>query len=397
MFPASTPAWGAHRGLSLHGPSRDNLVREHEGFVKAAIFTPVPYMGPAPRGSWPVPTSEFSVEVAERSVETSLEQFELADQLGFDWVTVAEHHFAPMSLTPNPMIMAGALTQRVKHAKIALLGATIPILNPVRVAEEFAMLDTLTSGRVIAGMLRGTSNEYVTYATNPSESRERFEEALELIVKAWTEPQPFGWQGRYYEYRAISIWPRPVQQPHPPIYMSGSSPESGDFAARNHLKLGFAVTTVPLASEAAKHYRKQAHAYGWTPVPEDVLYRLTVHVADTDEQAMDDLNASGAGAVRAGFALSNRVLDDTVANLGYYGRDVINQRGRLQPHTLEDRIALGQLLAGGPETVVRQIREVRDALGCGILDLIFQPVGRDKTLKAIELFGTKVLPAIRDL
>jgi alkanesulfonate monooxygenase SsuD/methylene tetrahydromethanopterin reductase-like flavin-dependent oxidoreductase (luciferase family) len=363
--------------------------------MQAAIFTPVPYMGPAPRGIWPVPTDGFSAEVAERSVEASLEQFELADQLGFDWVTVAEHHFAPMSLTPNPMVMAGALTQRVKRAKIALLGANIPILNPVRVAEEFAMLDAMTGGRVVAGMLRGTSNEYVTYATNPAESRERFEEALELIVRAWTEPQPFGWQGRYFEYRTISIWPRPVQQPHPPIFMSGSSPESGEFAARNHLSLGFAVTTVPLASKAAQHYRSQAETFGWSPSPEDVLYRLTVHVADTDEEAMEDLQASGA--MRAGFALSNRVLDDTVANLGYYGRDVVNQRGRLQPHTLEERIALGQLLAGRPDTVIAQIRAIRDAIGCGILDLIFQPVGRDKQLKAIELFGTKVLPRIRDL
>ncbi|MBV8717282.1 MAG: LLM class flavin-dependent oxidoreductase [Chloroflexi bacterium] len=366
--------------------------------MEAAIFTPVPYMGPAPRGTWPVPTSNFSVEVAERSMATSLAQFELADQLGFDWVTVAEHHFAPMSLTPNPMVMAGALTQRVKNAKIALLGANVPILNPVRVAEEFAMLDTLTSGRVVAGMLRGTSNEYVTYHVNPAESRERFEEALELIVKAWTEPQPFGWQGRYFEYRAISIWPRPVQKPHPPIYMSGSSPESGEFAARNHLKIGFAVTTLPLASNAAAYYRSQATSlYGWTPSATDVLYRLTVHVADTDEQAMDDLVATGANELRAGFALSNRVLDDTVANLGYYGRDVVNQRGRLQPHTLADRIELGQLLAGSPETVLSQIRAIRDSLGCGILDLIFQPVGADKLRKAIELFGTKVLPAMRDL
>jgi alkanesulfonate monooxygenase SsuD/methylene tetrahydromethanopterin reductase-like flavin-dependent oxidoreductase (luciferase family) len=365
--------------------------------VKAAIFTPVPYMGPAPRGMWPVPTNSFSTEVAERSMQASLEQFEMADQLGFDWVTVAEHHFAPMSLTPNPMVMAGALTQRVKHAKIALLGANIPILNPVRVAEEFAMLDTLTGGRVVAGMLRGTSNEYVTYATNPSESRERFEEALELIVRSWTEPQPFGWQGRYFEYRAISIWPRPVQQPHPPIYMSGSSPESGEFAARNHLSLGFAVTTLPLASKAAAYYRDQCSVYGWTPTPDDVLYRLTVHVADTDEQAMEDLTASGAGELRAGFAMSNRVLDDTVANLGYYGRDMLNQRGRLQPHTLPDRIALGQLLAGGPETVLKQIDVIRESLGCGILDLIFQPVGRDKMLNAIDLFGTKVLPRLRDL
>jgi alkanesulfonate monooxygenase SsuD/methylene tetrahydromethanopterin reductase-like flavin-dependent oxidoreductase (luciferase family) len=365
--------------------------------VKAAIFTSVPYMGPAPRGMWPVPSETFSAEIAARSMDSSLEQFELADQLGFDWVTLAEHHFAPMSLTPNPMVMAGALTQRVKHAKIALLGANIPILNPVRVAEEFAMLDALTGGRVVAGMLRGTSNEYVTYATNPAESRERFEEALELIVKAWTEPQPFGWQGRFYEYRTISIWPRPVQQPHPPIYMSGSSPESGEFAARHHISLGFAFTTVPLAAKAAAYYREQAVGCGWEPTPDDVLYRLSVHVADTDQEAIDDLLAAGAAERRAGFATSNRALDDTAASLGYYGRDVENQRGRLRPHDLNERMALGQLLAGSPDSVLSQIRALRDEVGCGILDLIFQPVGHDKTLKAIELFGRKVLPCMREL
>src|SRR5688572_15832546 len=103
-------------------------------------------MGPAPRGVWPVPAGTFASEVAERSMAASLEQFQLADEVGFDWVTVAEHHYAPMSMTPNPMVMAGALTQRVRRAKIALLGASIPILNPVRVAEELAMLDVLTGG-----------------------------------------------------------------------------------------------------------------------------------------------------------------------------------------------------------------------------------------------------------
>jgi alkanesulfonate monooxygenase SsuD/methylene tetrahydromethanopterin reductase-like flavin-dependent oxidoreductase (luciferase family) len=354
-------------------------------------------MGPAPRGMWPVPSQSFSADVAERSMETSLEQFELADQLGFDWVTLAEHHFAPMSLTPNPMVMAGALTQRVKRAKIALLGSNIPILNPVRVAEEFAMLDALTGGRVVAGMLRGTTNEYVTYATNPAESRERFEEALELIVKAWTEPQPFGWQGRFYEYRTISIWPRPVQKPHPPIYMSGSSPESGEFAARNHLSLGLAFTNVPLAARAADYYRSQACACGWSPTPDDVLYRLSIHVADTDQQAIDDLLAAGAAERRGGLSTANKALDEAAAQLGYYGRDVENQRGRLEIREFKERIELGQLLVGSPETVLQQICTIKESLGCGILDLIFQPVGRDKTLKAIELFGRDVLPRIRDL
>src|SRR5579871_3068496 len=288
-------------------------------------------MGPAPRGMWPVPTDSFSTEVAERSMEFSLEQFELADQLGFDWVTVAEHHYAPASLTPNPMIMAGALTQRVRRAKIGLLGAAIPILNPVRVAEEFAMLDTMTGGRVVAGMLRGTSNEYVTYNVNPAESRERFEEALELIIHAWTEPQPFGWQGRYFQYRDVSIWPRPVQQPYPPIYMSGSSPESGEFAARHHVHLGFAFTTVPLAREAARYYRTQAAAVGWEPTPDHILYRVAAHVADTDAQAMEDL-APTANERRHSFATSNRALDQAAASAGYYGRDEATQRARLASH-----------------------------------------------------------------
>ena len=365
--------------------------------MKAALFNRAPYLGPAPTGVWPVPAQSYSPAVAQQSMEECLEQLQLADEVGFDWVTVAEHHYAPFSLTPNPMIMAGALTQRVRRAKIALLGANIPIQNPVRVAEEFAMLDVMTGGRIIAGMLRGTPNEYITYGTNPAESRERFEEALKLIVRAWTEPQPFGWQGRHFEYRSISIWPRPVQHPHPPIYVSGSSPESGELAARLKLAIGLAFTTVPLAAEATRHYREQAAVNGWEPTPDDVLYRLSVHVAETDQQAHDELVAAGAHQRRPAYSTSNRAVDDAVAGAGYYGRDATAQRGRLETYELDDRIELGQMLAGSPETVLGQIRTIREKLGAGILDLIFQPVGRDKTLRAIELFGTRVLPRMRDL
>jgi alkanesulfonate monooxygenase SsuD/methylene tetrahydromethanopterin reductase-like flavin-dependent oxidoreductase (luciferase family) len=161
--------------------------------------------------------------------------------------------------------------------------------------------------------------------------------------------------------------------------------------------LGFAFTTVPLAAKAARYYREQASGCGWQPTPDDVLYRLSVHVADTDQEATDDLLAAGAAERRPGFATSNRALDDTAASLGYYGRDEENQRGRLRPHDLNERISLGQLITGSPETVLSQIRTIREEVGCGILDLIFQPVGRDKTLKSIELFGQKVLPCIRDL
>ena len=156
--------------------------------MKAALFTPCTYHGPSEGAGWPTPARVYSDEAAEATFQTALTQARLADEVGFDWVTVAEHHFAPFCITPNPMVLAGALTQAVKRAKIALLGADIPILNPIRVAEEFAMLDAMSGGRVVAGMLRGTPNEYITYNINPAESRGRFEEALQLIKMAWTEP-----------------------------------------------------------------------------------------------------------------------------------------------------------------------------------------------------------------
>jgi len=365
--------------------------------MKAALFSTARYHGPATDAGWPVAGRIYSSEAAQASMQASLDQFRLADEVGFDWVTVAEHHFAPFSLTPNPMVFAGALTQVVRRAKIALLGSNIPILNPVRVAEEFAMIDTMSGGRVIAGMLRGTPNEYVTYNINPAESRERFEEALELIRMAWTQTEPFGWQGKYYEYKTISIWPRPVQAPHPKIYMSGSSPESGEYAARNRIGLGFAVTSVPLAKKAATYYREQAAIAGWTPTPDDIIYRVNVHVAETDDQAIEEITAANKTAPRLGLAMANRALEGAVAQAGYYGRDVEAQRERLMPHSLQERVDLGQLLLGSPQTVIRQIESIHRELGAGILDLTLAHQMGDTTLRAIELLGTKVLPAIRHL
>ncbi len=327
-------------------------------------------------------------------MQQSLDQFRIADEVGFDWVTVAEHHFAPFSLTPNPLIMAGALTQVVKRAKIALLGSDIPILNPVRVAEEMAMLDTMSGGRVVAGMLRGTANEYVTYNINPAESRGRFEEALLLIKMAWTETEPFGWQGRYYEYRTISLWPRPVQKPHPKIYMSGSSPESAEFAAKNRIGLGFAVTNVPLAKKALTYFRNQAREDGWEPEPDDVIYRLGVHCAESDDQALEDLNEATKGAPKVSLTMSNRALEGAIASTGYYGRDMESQRQRLMPADLKTRIENGQILLGSPDTIVKQIENIKRELDCGVLDFTVAHQMGAKTNRSIELLGEKVVPRI---
>jgi alkanesulfonate monooxygenase SsuD/methylene tetrahydromethanopterin reductase-like flavin-dependent oxidoreductase (luciferase family) len=349
-------------------------------------------MGPAPHDVWPLSGETFSADIAVHSMQTTFDQFRRADEFGFDWVTVAEHHYSAFSLTPNPMVMAGALTQIVRRAKIAVLGPTIPILNPVRVAEEFAMLDAMSGGRLVAGMLRGTPNEYVTYDINPSESRERFAEALHLIRRSWIETQPFGWLGRYYQFRTISIWPRPVQKPHPPIYMSGSSPEAGAFAAQNRIGLGFAFTTVPLARKAVQHYRACATAAGWEPTPENVIYRALFHVAETDEQAFADMDTLPP---RVNFADQNAAISAAVLDSGYYGQDLVGQRQRNARRELADRIELGQVIVGSPDTVLAQVRRIHDELGAGILDLVVGVQLGERTMRSIELFGSEVLPRMR--
>lgn len=361
--------------------------------MKASLFCSARYMGPAPHDIWPLAGNAFSAEWAVKSMQETFDQFRRADEFGFDWVTVAEHHYSALSLTPNPMVMAGALTQIVRNAKIAVLGPTIPILNPVRVAEEFAMLDTMSGGRVVAGMLRGTPNEYVTYNINPSESRERFAEALHLIKRAWIETQPFGWLGKYYQYRTISIWPRPIQQPHPPLFMSGSSPEAGEFAAQNQIGLGFAFTTVPLARKAVQHYRACAHAAGWEPTPDNVIYRAAFHVAETDDEAFADMNTLPP---RMSLADQNVAISAAVLESGYYGRDTADQLLKSARRQLAERIELGQVIVGSPATVAAQVRRIRDALGAGVLDLVVGVQLGEKTMRSIELFGSQVLPRMRE-
>lgn len=366
--------------------------------MKAALFSPCTYPGPTAPSSWPTPATIYSSAISQQTFEAAIEHSRLADEVGFDWVTVAEHHYGPFCITPNPMVIAGALTQVVKRAKIALLGADIPILNPVRVAEEFAMLDTMSGGRLIAGMLRGTPNEYVTYNVNPKESRSRFEEALQLIRMAWTEPEPFGWQGRYWQYKAVCIWPRPIQQPHPPIYMSGSSPESGEFAAKNRIGLGFAVTTLALASKASSHYRSQAALAGWTPSPDDIIYRVPFHIGESDGEAMEDLAAAAAASSRSFSLALSQGAEAAIAEAGYYGRDDA-QRGRVAAAFaggIRGRIENGQMLLGSPRTVVEQIRRIHSEVGAGVLDLV-PALSGEKAAVSIRRFGTQILPAIREI
>ena len=215
---------------------------------------------------WPVPPAAYDPDVGARCLQAMVDRVQFVERLGFDWVSVSEHHYSPRILTPSPVVSAAWLAARVDTIKIALLGPIVPTSNPIRVAEELAMLDNLAPGRFVFGLLRGTTNEYLSYDLNPSEARTRTDEGMELILKAWTEPQPFGWQGRHFQYRTVSIWPRP-QQPSAPTYTLGTSAEAGAFAARHHLGLGVSYGTFESMGQSTAYYRQQCAQYGWTPGP----------------------------------------------------------------------------------------------------------------------------------
>src|SRR6201997_1164523 len=212
-----------------------------------------------------------------------VERARFGEELGFDWVSLSEHHYSPRILTPSPVVSASYLAARVAKIKIALLGPIVPVSNPIRVAEELAMLDTMLPGRFVFGLLRGTTNEYLSYDLNPKEARERTDEGMELILKAWAEPQPFGWQGRYFQYRTVSIWPRPPQSPRPETYALGVSAEAADFAARHHLGLGVSYGTFASMAQATRYYRDQGARHGWEPGPDDIIYRANMILGETDE------------------------------------------------------------------------------------------------------------------
>jgi alkanesulfonate monooxygenase SsuD/methylene tetrahydromethanopterin reductase-like flavin-dependent oxidoreductase (luciferase family) len=336
----------------------------------------------------PVAPEHFEPDTALRSMDRGFELLERADQLGFDWISMSEHHYSPRQLTANPMLFAAAATKVVKRAKIAILGPTIPLLNPVRVAEEYAMLDLLSGGRAIMALLRGTAPEYTTYWANPAESRERYEEGVELILSALSEPQPFGWEGRHYRFRTVSIWPRPVQDP-PAIYCSGNSPESGSLAAKHRLGMGLSLNPLPTVRKLTQHYREECAREGWAPCPDQVVYRGSMVVADTDAEAIELATTYRIGAPGGGTP-SNTVVRDAIAATGKAGPTTSLLANP------EERYAGGATFCGSPSTVLEQLREFH-AAGVGVVDLLFGggSVPQAITERSIELFAREVLPCIR--
>ncbi len=214
---------------------------------------------------------------------------QLADKVGFDGLTVNEHHQTPLAMSPSPNLLAASLASTTQNATIVIVGNSLALYNPpTRVAEEYAYLDCLSGGRLTAGFVLGTAMDSVfAYGKPPSEMRERFEEARQLILRAWSEPEPFAFNGKYNQLRYVNLWPRPVQKKMP-IWVpgGGGSVETWDLVIKHdycygHLSFSGLYSSKPLV-DAFWEYVDQK---GGTTNPHRMAFTQIVCVANTDAEA----------------------------------------------------------------------------------------------------------------
>jgi alkanesulfonate monooxygenase SsuD/methylene tetrahydromethanopterin reductase-like flavin-dependent oxidoreductase (luciferase family) len=365
--------------------------------VYAFDLLPWPYLD---RPSYyPDPNALFDPVRATQVYAEHLEQMAMYEEWGFDAVCMNEHHSKPYGLMPSPNLIAAALTQRTKHIKIGILG-NLPALHghPVRLAEEIAMLDCMSGGRIISGFVRGVPQEYLALSIPLGEARDRLNEAWDLIIKAWTTHEPFSWRGKYWSYDHVSIWPRPLQQPHPPIVLPADSDEGLDTAARRRVPTGVAYRSTERSRLIFDKYRAGAARHGWTPTAEHCHVLRHVYVAETDARARAEAQPH---------------LDYFWQSLLSYHRGSMKLFGQSPtPRPAVVRAAedipfyefefdftrqQGLTFVGAPDTVTQEIKAHMKELGAGVIMGLFQfgSMPHDLAKRNIELFARTVLPELK--
>jgi alkanesulfonate monooxygenase SsuD/methylene tetrahydromethanopterin reductase-like flavin-dependent oxidoreductase (luciferase family) len=385
-------------------------LRRSQTLVDVYWFSEQPYgyvteddLAPYESGRMHFPNTNFDPEKAHVLYNNYHEQYAWADEVGFDGIMSNEHHSSYWCMKPSVNVDAAVIAKVTKKTKIAMLGNVIALNDPVKMAEEIAMLDCISGGRIISGFVRGTAVETLHAGISPTENRERFEEAHDLILKCWTTPGPFRWEGRHFPHRMINPWVVPMQKPHPPVWFPGTgSPESVIWAAKHgypYMNLG---SLLDLTKQLKSIYHETAHEVGFEPGPEHFGYLMRCLVADTDEKAQK---------IGRTFLWTenhrNRGPIEFNDPPGYQSREAMRikmSRPLIGTGTMGRRMTYEELqeahniVVGSPETVIKKLRYVKKDLKPGYI-LIYGNEGNmrhEDVIRSIELFGTKVIPALKE-
>ncbi len=334
-----------------------------------------------------------------------LDELEHADALGFDGICVNEHHASAYGLMPSPNLMAAALARRTKRAKLVVLGNSVALYNPpVRVAEEFAMLDVLSGGRLVAGFPVGLPMDAAfAMGENPVTLREKHREGVELVTRAWAAEKPFAFNGRFTQLRYVNPWPRPLQRPGPPVWIPGGrSAETWDYCVeKDYLYANLSYSGHRAAKDALDGYWAIVERAGKPRNPCRAAYMQLFGVAESDAAAERLYKDAALYFYRSGL----HVPPDFACPPGYMSE--ASTRRAMTSGTLvnagalswEELVAAGHVVVGSPATVVARIKELAATLNIGhLLTLLhFGNLSKEATFANTELFAREVIPAVRGL
>jgi alkanesulfonate monooxygenase SsuD/methylene tetrahydromethanopterin reductase-like flavin-dependent oxidoreductase (luciferase family) len=356
-----------------------------------------------------IPSKLYDPKQGHHVYHDYLDQLEYADSLGFDAIAVNEHHQNGYGLMPSPNLMAAALARRTSKAAIGVIGNSLALYNPpIRVAEEFAMLDVLSGGRLMAGFPVGTPMDTnFCYGQIPALTRDKYLEAHELVMRAWRETEPFAFDGKYNQLRWVNCWPKPIQQPHPPIFIpGGGSIETWDFCVENDYNYSYLSFTGYLRGKALLDgYWERVARAGKDESPYRGAFAQVVCVGETDAEAerlyRKHVDYFFNRCLHVHTAFADPPGYRTVATIK---SGALNQYKPLTPDALgelpwKQLLDEGNIIAGSPATVRERMEDLIKSLHVGHVFLLFQIGSMPGELvnHSSRLFAEQVMPKLRDL
>jgi alkanesulfonate monooxygenase SsuD/methylene tetrahydromethanopterin reductase-like flavin-dependent oxidoreductase (luciferase family) len=362
---------------------------------------------------YPLPLQHFDREVAARSYAEHIEAWKEMERAGFDGVALTEHHNTPHGLMNSPNMMAAVAAQHTTRLELLLVGNLIPLHNPLRIAEELSMVDCLSRGRIISGFARGVPREYKVYRVPMPESRARFEEAYEIIIKAWTE-ESFSYEGKFWSFQDIAIWPRPYQKPHPPVWIPFTgSKETIEWAGARNLKAVIPDFKRGLTEDMIGYYAKALAKHGHRITPDHLCFFTDTYVADSKADALREYgpyflyfqqvlwhhgSLEPGGKIPAGGRSPDSPSFDYVRPENKQAAAM--DREKIRNTTMADvqkRVESGELAFGSAKEVTESLIEMAEHAGANSLLLNLNLGARPNKLfiEQIRRFGREVLPKLR--
>jgi natural product biosynthesis luciferase-like monooxygenase protein len=317
-----------------------------------------------------------------------------AEELGFDYIWAPEHHFTEYGFCASPMLTLAAMASVTKRVRLGSAVVVLPFNDPVRVAEEGAMVDLMSDGRLDLGVGRGFQPvEFRGFGVDQARSHEMFDEALQIIERAWTE-ETVSFTGKHFKIDEHAVRPRPIQQPHPPIWLAAVNAPSFEMAGMRGYNL--LCTLVPgfhnpLTADYLQTYRTALRGGGHDAAKKQIGALCMVYCADTTEQARQDFG----GPVLWYF----RMMEKHIAFAGRKSDYEEYEKVRRYAHTVDwdELLQTRAYVCGNPAQCVKQIEEMREQYGFTQLICWTRLAGLDhrKVLRSMELFSRDVLPHFR--